>query len=65
MFEFIFNRQQLSKEEKMLKVLQKNANKPVSALTLVIKAKTLHHTELIRRLRAKWHIILNNKKYVN
>ena len=54
MFEFIFNRQQLSKEERLLKVLQKNLNKPVSALTLAIKAKTLHHNELIRRLRARW-----------
>ena len=43
MFEFLFNRQQLSKEERLLKVLQKNINKPVSALYLTIKAKTLHH----------------------
>lgn len=65
MFEFLFNRQQLSKEERLLKVLQKNINKPVSALYLTIKAKTLHHNELIRRLRVRWYNIKNTCEWVD
>lgn len=65
MFEFIFNRQQLSKEERLLKILQKNINKPVSALYLAIKAKTLHKNELIRRLRKKGYNIKNTCEWVD
>lgn len=45
-----------SKEEKILRLLYKKKNKWVSALDLVLYAKTLHHTNLIMRLRKHWNI---------
>ena len=65
MFDFIFNRKYISKEQKLLNVLQKNINKPVSALTLCIKSKSLHHNELIRRLRVKGYNIINTTSRVD
>ena len=65
MFEFLFNKAHKSKESIILSILQKNINKDVSALYLVKKANTLHHTALIKRLRDQWYDIINTCKWEN
>lgn len=65
MFELLFTRKYLTKEQKLLNVLLKNKNKFVSALELAKKSHSLHKNELLRRLRVKWYNIINYRKFVN
>lgn len=54
----------MTKENKVLNMLMDNVNNEVSARNIAIKCRTLHHTELIRRLRDKWYMIANRTESV-
>ena len=53
----------MSKEERMLKYLKARQGKWVNWWKMVQYVKTLHHTQLISNLRAKWYVILNKTEY--